>query len=92
MMMVPSPRPPARPVGNPAAPPPRRSSILSLRGNSSMRISPRPVLTGVRGSSWADTNAEQVAKFDADHFFSESGSLAPEAVVPPEMLEGGAVK
>src|SRR5262249_13517018 len=37
-MMVPMPTPPARPMGKPPGPSPRRSSTLSLRGNSSKRM------------------------------------------------------
>src|SRR5262245_10069800 len=37
-MMVPMPTPPARPMGKPPGPSPRRSYTLSLRGNSYTRM------------------------------------------------------
>src|SRR5262245_1594041 len=44
MIMVPMPMPPARPMGKPPDPAPRRSSTLSLRGSSSKRMSALLVL------------------------------------------------
>src|SRR6516225_4574412 len=79
-MMVPIPMPPVRPIGKPPDPSPRRSSTLSLRGNSSSRMiypsadSPHGDLANGNAEAFNDTS---VAQNRANHFLASTHYTRP---------------